>query len=78
MPTGFGTRPAAVHAAHAGDDRRRRFSRRPARFSGSAAALTRRWAFSGVGTTTGSAAVNIIELSPVQAGTQVAYRCRRG
>jgi len=42
------------------------------------ATLTLKWTFSGVGTTTGTATVNIIEPSPVQAGTQVAYRCRRG
>ena len=41
------------------------------------AALTLRWTFSGVGRTTETATVNIIEPSPVQAGTRVAYRCRR-
>ena len=38
---------------------------------------TLQWTFSGVGTSTGTATVNIIEPSPVQAGTLVAYRCRR-
>jgi hypothetical protein len=42
------------------------------------ATLTLKWAFSGVGTTTETATVNITEPTPVQAGTQVAYRCRRG
>jgi hypothetical protein len=42
------------------------------------ATLTLKWTFSGVGTTTETATVNIIEPSPIQAGTQVAYRCRRG
>ncbi|MFE9689481.1 hypothetical protein [Micromonospora sp. NPDC005806] len=42
------------------------------------ATLTLKWTFSGVGATTETATVNIIEPSPVQAGTQVAYRCRRG
>ncbi|RZU75637.1 hypothetical protein EV384_4190 [Micromonospora kangleipakensis] len=40
--------------------------------------LTLRWSFSGVGTTKETATVNIIEPSPVQAGTEVSYRCRRG
>jgi hypothetical protein len=40
------------------------------------ATLTLRWTFSGVGTTTGTATVSIIEPSPMQAGAQVAYRCR--
>ncbi|MFR9775656.1 hypothetical protein ACL02O_06305 [Micromonospora sp. MS34] len=40
------------------------------------ATLTLKWTFSGVGATTETATVNIIEPSPVQAGTQVAYRCR--
>ncbi|MFG1656456.1 hypothetical protein ACGFIY_08005 [Micromonospora chersina] len=40
--------------------------------------LTLKWTFSGVGTTTGAATVNIIEPSPVQAGTQVRYRCPGG
>jgi hypothetical protein len=39
--------------------------------------LTLKWTFSGVGATTETATVNIIEPSPVQAGTEVAYRCRR-
>ncbi|MGR6319768.1 hypothetical protein Q2K19_27050 [Micromonospora soli] len=42
------------------------------------ATLTLKWTFSGVGATTGTATVNLVEPSPVQAGTQVAYRCRRG
>ncbi|SBT41042.1 hypothetical protein [Micromonospora auratinigra] len=42
------------------------------------ATLTLRWTFSGVGATTETATVNLIEPSPVQAGTQVTYRCRRG
>ncbi|MGW5672312.1 hypothetical protein [Micromonospora sp. NPDC003776] len=42
------------------------------------ATLTLKWTFSGVGATTETATVNIIEPSPVQAGTQVTYRCRRG
>ncbi|MDI6099609.1 hypothetical protein QLQ12_13480 [Actinoplanes sp. NEAU-A12] len=42
------------------------------------ATLTLQWTFSGVGTTTETATVNIIEPSPLQAGTPVAYRCRRG
>jgi hypothetical protein len=40
--------------------------------------LTLKWTFTGVGTATETATVNIIEPSPLQAGTQVAYRCRRG
>ncbi|MEV6304599.1 hypothetical protein AB0M02_34680 [Actinoplanes sp. NPDC051861] len=39
------------------------------------ATLTLRWTFSGVGTTTERATVNIIEPSPVQATTQVTYNC---
>ncbi|WP_207784027.1 helix-turn-helix domain-containing protein [Micromonospora globispora] len=39
--------------------------------------LTLKWTFSGVGATKETATVNIIEPSPVQAGTEVAYRCRR-
>lgn len=39
---------------------------------------TLKWTFSGVGATTGTATVNIIEPSPVQAGTQVRYRCPGG
>ncbi|MFC0032236.1 hypothetical protein ACFFMM_22210 [Micromonospora chaiyaphumensis] len=42
------------------------------------ATLTLKWTFSGVGATTESATVNIIEPSPVQAGTQVRYRCPGG
>ncbi|MFI5890414.1 hypothetical protein ACIA5D_09860 [Actinoplanes sp. NPDC051513] len=42
------------------------------------ATLTLKWTFSGAGTTTETATVNITEPSPLQAGTQVAYRCRRG
>ncbi|MGY0007521.1 hypothetical protein ACW0Q9_26855, partial [Micromonospora sp. I033] len=42
------------------------------------ATLTLKWTFSGVGATTGTATVNIIEPSPVQAGTQVRYRCPGG
>lgn len=40
--------------------------------------LTLKWTFSGVGATTGTATVNVIEPSPVQAGTQVRYRCPGG
>ena len=39
--------------------------------------LTLRWAFSGVGTTTETATVNITSPSPVQAQTPVSYDCRR-
>ncbi|MFG3420379.1 hypothetical protein [Micromonospora sp. NPDC048063] len=39
--------------------------------------LTLRWAFSGVGTTTETATVNITSPSPVQAQAPVAYDCRR-
>ncbi|GAA2703803.1 hypothetical protein ACFY2R_21490 [Micromonospora olivasterospora] len=42
------------------------------------ATLTLKWTFSGVGATTETATVNIIEPSPVQAGVRLAYRCRRG
>ncbi|PGH44736.1 hypothetical protein COO58_10085 [Micromonospora sp. WMMA1996] len=42
------------------------------------ATLTLRWTFSGVGATTGTATVNIIEPAPVQAGTRVSYRCPGG
>jgi hypothetical protein len=42
------------------------------------AALTLKWTFSGVGTTRETATVNIIEPTPLQAGTPVAYHCRRG
>ncbi|MEV4277967.1 hypothetical protein [Actinoplanes xinjiangensis] len=40
------------------------------------AGLTLKWTFSGVGTATETATINIIEPSPLQVGTQVAYRCR--
>ncbi|MBM2618515.1 hypothetical protein JIG36_23440 [Actinoplanes sp. LDG1-06] len=40
------------------------------------ATLTLKWTFSGVGTTTETATVNILEPSPLQATTQVAYNCR--
>ncbi|MCZ7437391.1 hypothetical protein O7598_13375 [Micromonospora sp. WMMC241] len=40
--------------------------------------LTLRWTFSGVGATTGTATVNIVEPAPVQAGTRVGYRCPGG
>ncbi|MEV4466485.1 hypothetical protein AB0J51_23040 [Micromonospora echinofusca] len=39
--------------------------------------LTLRWAFSGVGTTTETATVNITSPAPVQAQTPVSYDCRR-
>ncbi|MFI5837706.1 hypothetical protein ACIA5A_28910 [Micromonospora sp. NPDC051300] len=42
------------------------------------ATLTLRWTFSGVGATTGTATVNIVEPSPAQAGTRVDYRCPGG
>ncbi|MEU9825193.1 hypothetical protein [Micromonospora chersina] len=42
------------------------------------ATLTLKWTFSGVGATTETATVNIIEPSPVQAGAQVRYRCPGG
>ncbi|MFI7214162.1 hypothetical protein ACIBP4_08865 [Micromonospora maritima] len=42
------------------------------------ATLTLKWTFSGVGATTGTATVNIIEPAPVQAGTRVSYRCPGG
>lgn len=42
------------------------------------ATLVLKWTFSGVGSTTETATVNIIEPTPLQAGTKVAYRCRRG
>ena len=41
------------------------------------ATLTLKWTFSGVGSTTETATVNIVEPSPVQAGTQVTYHCRQ-
>jgi hypothetical protein len=40
-------------------------------------ALTLKWTFSGVGTTNETATVNIIEPTPIQSGTRVAYRCRQ-
>jgi hypothetical protein len=40
------------------------------------AGLTLRWTFSGVGTTTETATVNILGPSPAQAATEVEYRCR--
>jgi hypothetical protein len=42
------------------------------------ATLTLKWTFSGVGTTTETATVNITEPTPLQAGAKVTYRCRRG
>ncbi|WP_431877723.1 hypothetical protein [Micromonospora marina] len=39
------------------------------------AALTLKWTFTGVGTTTGIATVNIVEPATAQAGTRVVYRC---
>ncbi|MEV0005427.1 hypothetical protein AB0H28_24505 [Micromonospora sp. NPDC050980] len=42
------------------------------------ATLTLRWTFSGVGATTGTATVNIVEPTPIQAGARVGYRCPRG
>ncbi len=42
------------------------------------ATITLKWTFSGVGTTTETATLNITEPSPLQAGTPVTYRCRRG
>jgi hypothetical protein len=42
-----------------------------------AATLTLKWTFNGVGTTTETATLNIVDPSPVQAGTPVTYRCRR-
>nr|WP_308129198.1 hypothetical protein [Actinoplanes polyasparticus] len=44
----------------------------------SVATLTLRWTFSGVGSTSETATVNILEPSPIQSGTPVTYRCRRG
>jgi len=38
--------------------------------------LTLKWTFDGVGTTNETATVNIVEPTPVKAGTKVAYRCR--
>jgi hypothetical protein len=43
-----------------------------------AVTLTLKWTFSGVGAITETATVNIVEPTPAQAGTSVAYRCRRG
>ncbi|WP_433795647.1 hypothetical protein [Actinoplanes sp. CA-252034] len=40
------------------------------------AELTLKWTFSGTGTATETATVNLLEPSPLQVGTQVAYRCR--
>ncbi|RIV41561.1 hypothetical protein [Micromonospora radicis] len=37
--------------------------------------LTLRWTFSGVGSTTETATVNIVSPAPVQAGTEVTYSC---
>ncbi|KUL21431.1 hypothetical protein [Actinoplanes awajinensis] len=42
------------------------------------AALTLHWTFDGTGRTTETATLNLIEPSPIQAGTKVAYNCRRG
>ncbi|MEV4695026.1 hypothetical protein AB0K27_28395 [Micromonospora echinospora] len=42
------------------------------------ATLTLKWTFSGVGTTAGTATVNIIEPAPMQAGARVRYRCPGG
>ncbi|GIJ81190.1 hypothetical protein SAMN05443287_10418 [Micromonospora phaseoli] len=39
--------------------------------------LTLRWSFSGVGSTTETATVNIVAPSPVQAATEVSYACPR-
>ncbi|MDY7089815.1 MAG: hypothetical protein SYR96_32510 [Actinomycetota bacterium] len=41
----------------------------------SVATLTLRWTFSGVGSTTETATVNIIEPTPIRSGAEVAYRC---
>jgi len=43
-----------------------------------AVTLALTWTFSGTGATTETATVNLVEPSPVQAGTRVSYRCRRG
>ena len=40
--------------------------------------LTLKWTFSGVGSTSETATVNILEPSPIQSGAPVTYRCRRG
>ncbi|MBU8861057.1 MULTISPECIES: hypothetical protein [unclassified Micromonospora] len=42
------------------------------------AALTLKWTFTGVGTTTGIATVNIVEPATAQASTRVVYRCPGG
>ncbi|MEW2444073.1 hypothetical protein [Micromonospora marina] len=42
------------------------------------AALTLKWTFTGAGTTTGIATVNIVEPTTAQAGTRVVYRCPGG
>ncbi|MEU0962825.1 hypothetical protein ABZ328_25270 [Micromonospora aurantiaca] len=42
------------------------------------AALTLKWTFTGVGTTTGIATVNIVEPTTAQASTRVVYRCPGG
>ncbi|MEU1807785.1 hypothetical protein [Micromonospora aurantiaca (nom. illeg.)] len=42
------------------------------------AALTLKWTFTGAGTTTGIATVNIVEPSTAQASTRVVYRCPGG
>jgi hypothetical protein len=42
------------------------------------ATLTLRWTISGVGATVESATVNIVEPAPLQAGTQLRYRCPGG
>ncbi|MEU4623324.1 hypothetical protein AB0G04_25550 [Actinoplanes sp. NPDC023801] len=57
--------PGAVLTEQLGSDR-------------STATLTLKWTFNGVGATTETATVNIIEPAPIQSGTQVEYRCRRG
>ncbi|GIE97718.1 hypothetical protein [Paractinoplanes rishiriensis] len=60
-----GTPPGAVLTEQVGSGQR-------------TAALTLKWTFSGVGTTTETATVNIIEPSPLQAGTEVVYSCQPG
>ncbi|GAB3386816.1 hypothetical protein GCM10027452_37210 [Micromonospora halotolerans] len=42
------------------------------------ATLTLRWTISGAGATVESATVNIVEPSPLQASTQIRYRCPGG
>ncbi|MBU2666057.1 hypothetical protein KOI35_21315 [Actinoplanes bogorensis] len=54
--------PGAILAEQVGTDQR-------------TATLTLRWTFSGVGTTGETATVNIVEPSPMQATTRVAYNC---